>query len=314
MESLRAVLVLVMVIVKMEVEGIQINQVPVDTMVWEGSSLELGVRTDSAWFLCVWTSPSGDKQCAIQERGVTSVCAGDPRIVITGDTQTCGITVNNVTTEDWGSWMCLVQDGEDFHTHRKYINVEVATKAVVTLSWNDDNHNNNREALSGRILEVMEDTETTIHCNARKAYPRPTFLWSPPESLTLGSEKIVESYNNKTHEYSSYSAVLYNAKLNETNSTIICRVLQDETYVETISVIIKVNPKPLPLILVRLGPQRQSQCSVTTLFIIAGHQGGLRGHHCRRHPLRHLPPPDPRRSPRLHRPAAAAESVSTAVA
>merc|ERR1719150_3516128 len=237
-----------------EVEGIQINQVPGDRMVWEGSRLELGVRTDSAWFLCVWTSPSGDKQCAIQESGVSSVCAGDPRIVIRGDSQTCGITVTNVTTEDWGRWMCLVQDGEDFHTHRKYINVEVATKAVVTLSWNDNNNNNNNNdnnqgALSGRILEVMEDTETNIYCAARKAYPRPTFLWSPPESLTLGSEKTVESYNNQTHEYSSYSSVIYNAKLNETNSTIICRVLQDETYVETTSVIIKVNPKPLPLIL-----------------------------------------------------------------
>ena len=256
MESVRAVLLFPVLL--LTVEAIKINTGPGDTMVWEGSRLEMGVRTDSAWFLCVWTSPGGDKQCAIQESGVRSVCAGDPRIVITGDSQTCAITVTNVTTEDWGRWMCLVQDGEDFHTHRKYINVEVATKAVVTLSWNDDNNNNNnQEALSGRILEVMEDTETTIHCNARKAYPRPTFLWSPPESLTLGGEKIVESYNNQTHEYSSYSSVLYNAKLNETNSTLICRVLQDETYVETISVIIKVNPKPLPLILVRLGTQCQ---------------------------------------------------------
>jgi len=246
--------VLLLSVLAVMVVGIKINTVPGDTMVWEGSRLELGVRTDSAWFLCVWTSPSGDKQCAIQESGVSSVCAGDPRIVIRGNSQTCGITVYNVTTEDWGRWMCLVQDGEDFNTHRKYINVEVATGAAVTLSWNDNNNNNNnndnnQEALSGRILEVMEDTETNIYCAARKAYPRPTFLWSPPESLTLGSEKTVESYNNQTHEYSSYSSVIYNAKLNETNSTIICRVLQDETYVETISVIIKVNPKPLPLIL-----------------------------------------------------------------
>ena len=230
------------------------------------------MRTDSAWFLCVWTSPSGDKQCAIQESGVSSVCAGDPRIVIRGDSQTCGITVYNVTTEDWGRWMCLVQDGEDFNTHRKYINVEVATGAAVTLSWNDNNNNNNnnndnnQEALSGRILEVMEDTETNIYCAARKAYPRPTFLWSPPESLTLGSQKTVESYNNQTHEYSSYSSVIYNAKLNETNSTIICRVLQDETYVETTSVIIKVNPKPLPLILVRLGSALNECGGLTGLY------------------------------------------------
>ena len=263
MESVRSVLFLSLLLAM--VEGIKINQVPGDPMVWEGSTLDLGVVTDSAWFLCVWTSPSGDKQCAIQESGVSSVCAGDPRIVITGDTQTCRITVTNVTREDWGTWMCLVQEGEDFQTHRKYVNVEVATEAVVTLSWNDDNNNNSQEGLSGRILEVMEDTETTIQCNARKAYPRPTFLWSPPESLTLGSEKTIGSYNNQTHEYSGYSAVVYNAKLNETNSTIICRVLQAENYVETISVLIKVNPKPLPLILVRLGPPLSVR--VTTLSL-----------------------------------------------
>ena len=263
MESVRSVLFLSLLLAM--VEGIKINQVPGDPMVWEGSTLDLGVVTDSAWFLCVWTSPSGDKQCAIQESGVSSVCAGDPRIVITGDTQTCRITVTNVTREDWGTWMCLVQEGEDFQTHRKYVNVEVATEAVVTLSWNDDNNNNSQEGLSGRILEVMEDTETTIQCNARKAYPRPTFLWSPPESLTLGSEKTIGSYNNQTHEYSGYSAVVYNAKLNETNSTIICRVLQAENYVETISVVIKVNPKPLPLILVRLGPPLSVR--VTTLSL-----------------------------------------------
>ena len=77
--------------------------------------------------------------------------------------------------------------------------------------------------------EVMEDTETTIHCNARKAYPKPTFLWSPPESLTLGSQKTVESYNNQTHEYSSYSSVIYNAKLTlwprRLNETIICATM-----------------------------------------------------------------------------------------
>merc|ERR1719445_646030 len=80
------------------------------------SRLSLYCHTDSAWFLCVWTSPRGDKQCAIQESGVSSVCAGDPRIRITGTSHSCGISVTNVTTEDWGSWMSLVQDGEYFET------------------------------------------------------------------------------------------------------------------------------------------------------------------------------------------------------
>ena len=46
--------------------------------------------------------------------------------------------------------------------------------------------------------------------------------------------------------------MIYNAKLNETNSTITCKVLQDNMYVQTVSLTIKVDPKPLPLILVSL--------------------------------------------------------------
>ena len=228
------------------VASIKISGVPGDSLVRAGEVMELGVRTDSAWFLCVWTSPRGDKQCAIQESGVSSVCAGDPRIRITGTSHSCGISVTNVTTEDWGSWMSLVQDGEYFETHRTYTKVEVATQAVTTLSWDD---NNNQE--DQRILRVMEDTQTIIHCNARNAYPQPTFFWYRPDSMELGGEKIVESYNNKTHEYSSNSSVIYNAKLNETNSTITCKVRQDNLYVQEISLTIKVDPKPLPLILVK---------------------------------------------------------------
>ena len=228
------------------VGGIKISGGPGDPVVGAGEVMELEVRTDTAWFLCVWTSPSGDKQCAIQESGVSSVCAGDERIRITGTSHTCGITVTNVTTGDWGRWMCLVQDGEYFNTHRKYMNVEVATEAETSLSWN------NKLQEEEGILRVMEDTETIIHCNARKAYPKPTFLWYRPESMKLGEENLVESYNNKTHEYSGISSMIYNAKLNETNSTITCKVLQDNMYVQTVSLTIKVDPKPLPLILVSL--------------------------------------------------------------
>ena len=38
------------------------------------------------------------------------MCAGDPRIVISGGDTRCSITINNVTSGDWGDWMCLVQD------------------------------------------------------------------------------------------------------------------------------------------------------------------------------------------------------------
>ena len=36
------------------------------TMVPEGEFLVLSCEADQPWFLCVWTSPLGGKQCAIQ--------------------------------------------------------------------------------------------------------------------------------------------------------------------------------------------------------------------------------------------------------
>ena len=36
------------------------------TMVLEGESLVMSCEADQPWFLCVWTSPLGGKQCAIQ--------------------------------------------------------------------------------------------------------------------------------------------------------------------------------------------------------------------------------------------------------
>ena len=72
-----------------------------DSLARSGSSLSLHCYTDRPWFLCVWTTKIGEKQfkhCAIQERRVSSVCAGDPRIVISGGDTRCSITINNVTS------------------------------------------------------------------------------------------------------------------------------------------------------------------------------------------------------------------------
>ena len=73
-----------------------------DSLARSGSSLSLHCYTDRPWFLCVWTTEIGEKQfkhCAIQETRVSSVCAGDPRIVISGGDTRCSITINNVTSE-----------------------------------------------------------------------------------------------------------------------------------------------------------------------------------------------------------------------
>ena len=92
--------VLVVLVMVGQVRGIHVTTRSEDSLVREGEvgvlhyinyiiytpaqALTLHCHTDTPWFLCVWTSSSGGKQCAIQERSVSSVCAGDPRIVISG--------------------------------------------------------------------------------------------------------------------------------------------------------------------------------------------------------------------------------------
>lgn len=58
-----------------------INATPPDgTLVKVGRTVRLSCRTDASWFFCVWKSPNGGKQCAINEERPTSVCSGDERI------------------------------------------------------------------------------------------------------------------------------------------------------------------------------------------------------------------------------------------
>ena len=59
---------------------------PPSRLVEEGGTVSFLCQTDRRWFLCLWTSPLGDKQCAIQEseEGASQVCQGDPRIMVQG--------------------------------------------------------------------------------------------------------------------------------------------------------------------------------------------------------------------------------------
>ena len=56
------------------------------TMIREGDSMALSCEADVPWFLCVWTSPKGEKQCAIQdENKTTSVCHPGVHQIVAGN-------------------------------------------------------------------------------------------------------------------------------------------------------------------------------------------------------------------------------------
>ena len=107
---------MIVMILRTEYCDIQIvsSNPPSGHIVEKGGTVTFSCETDRRWFLCLWTSPLGAKVCSIQESdaGASQVCQGDHRIMVQGEDDQCGITITNVTSDDWGAWMCLVQDGE----------------------------------------------------------------------------------------------------------------------------------------------------------------------------------------------------------
>ena len=119
---------------------------------------------------------------------VSSVCAGDPRIVISGGDTRCSITINNVTSGDWGDWMCLVQDDVDFEKAEEHISVEVGKEALTSLTWGGHEHDHdlgNTIEDGTRYLRVIEDTVTRVQCGVTRAYPRPRVTWSGDRDVTV---------------------------------------------------------------------------------------------------------------------------------
>ena len=151
----------------------------------------------------------------------------------------------------------LVQDDVDFEKAEEHISVEVGKEALTSLTWGGHEHDHdlgNTIEDGTRYLRVIEDTVTRVECGVTRAYPRPRVTWSGDRDVTVipvRSHVFGDSvtYDNVTHEYSLLSSVLYTARLNDTNSTLSCNVLQEDLYTTRVeSVTIIVDPKPLPLI------------------------------------------------------------------
>ena len=167
-----------------------------------GATLSLSCQTEEAWFLCVWTSPAQDRVCAIQEGagGAEQVCHGDSRVTVQGEGTHCGIRVRNVTQEDWGSWLCLMQEGEEFTTDRRELEVEVGRRAEIGLGYNREGNTSDSEGNtsdSEGVLRVTEGETAEISCMARQGYPRPQFSWSGPSPASRRVRKYLEDWTRE---------------------------------------------------------------------------------------------------------------------
>ena len=111
-----------------------VRQSPPDgSIIKVGHRVRLSCETDRRWFFCTWKSPDGRKQCGIQQTNPEQVCANEPRISLDPRPRSCEIVIREVTPADFGTWMCLVQDGENFETDRRTVSIEVAQPAAVVV-------------------------------------------------------------------------------------------------------------------------------------------------------------------------------------
>ena len=181
-------------------------------LVEEGGTVSFLCQADQRWFLCLWNSPRGSKVCAIQEseEGASQVCQGDPRIRVQGDSTMCGITISNVSRTDWGAWLCLVQDGEEFLTDRRRIGMEVTRRGVVRMEYGEES--------VGRVLRMKEGDLANISCTSEGGYPMPSITWlgvgwvhgAREGRYVAGMEESEGLWGNitLTQEVSEYCAVI----------------------------------------------------------------------------------------------------------
>ena len=77
--------------------------------------------------------------------------------------------LENVSVRDHGTFMCLLNQADVFHTDRQFVKLEVATKAQLTFRKGQS------EIKS--ILDLVEGEIIDLECEGRRAYPAPQFKW-----------------------------------------------------------------------------------------------------------------------------------------
>ena len=170
------------------------------SLVEEGGTVSLSCVSTTPWFLCVWTTPLSYRVCSVQESHPVQVCGGDSRITVQGGDTHCGVTVSNVSSQDWGGWRCLVQEGDQFTSDRREVELQVGRKAGIELEYIKDYRIDNSKEYndSERVIVVTEGENIDITCSARHAYPRPSFTWSSPAyTTTQQRNRRVRKYLSK---------------------------------------------------------------------------------------------------------------------
>ena len=119
------------------------------------------------------------------------MCQSDPRIHLSGSDRNCDLTIYNVTSSDYGPWMCLVHDSQDFDTDKSYIDIDIGLRARVTLQVTPTTTSS--YDTKERVVRVLEGTSVDIRCETDRANPKPSFIWTgpqSPDSVTMADNRL----------------------------------------------------------------------------------------------------------------------------
>ena len=102
------------------------------------------------------------------------MCLGDQRVMLSGGSTTCEMTISGVLAEDAGRYRCVLADREDIVTVARSIDVTVGVAALV--SWVD----------IGSSIPVEADSEIQFACLAEGGFPEPSIEIIGPDNVRLG--------------------------------------------------------------------------------------------------------------------------------
>jgi len=233
-----------------------------------GSELTLSCASSIPWFFCLWHSPVGNKECAIQESEVRGVCSGDgdDDMYLYGVQDSCSLHIENVTSDAHGDWMCLLNEIQEFDSAKKNVKVNVAVPVQIDIEVIGGGHFNS----SVNRLEIMEGEQVEIVCRAKGGFPQPTLSWfnslklEPsdipmksqssgqnlrPVSKDLTKEAVIYSSQKSTHLFDGEQSLFYHANLSDSGTNLTCLVIQNwdksegakEIYSQTISLQLEVT-------------------------------------------------------------------------
>ena len=125
MNSLCLVILGIFILKAVDCENSQIQIIetkPSKLLIKEGESANISCTSDQPWFFCLWRHPSGTKKCSLKEDGqYRSVCLGMENMSVHGNGNTCQLNMKNITVDDHGVYMCLLNQAELFHTDWEFV-------------------------------------------------------------------------------------------------------------------------------------------------------------------------------------------------